>query len=446
MIELAVASNKDLLFPVESSNQKLIDSTNNSKDFAAVLEKTKNEHRGVNTQDSTKCNSSKQSGKTKAEEDSPKDKEKKLVTKNTKNELLDMLKSIYEMVLFLKENPDKIDIYDMETLQSNLKELSNICENLLTMDKMDYSGVFDSETLGELISLLKLNSDNNELIFVGNEEVLKLKEILTELDTLKEDRIEGTTEEIKAVPQENIKDNLKVSMNKTFEGNKNNEEIPKEVTNDGESKPNKSDEILGKEILNIAVNSEVAEENYEAEDNSKEYQMDDNSPTLELLSSLRDIPKSDFHIENFQQIDKENLVQQIVDNIKLSLSNDKQEIKLKLKPDILGELILKMELKDGNLTAKLIVDNYKTKELIEANLMQLKEQIKDNGLEIRTFEVYVGTNEDFEKNERERFYSSKNSNRIKIKGNTFKEFKSYDDSYGNVKSTPYYDGKLNLFA
>ncbi len=70
---------------------------------------------------------------------------------------------------------------------------------------------------------------------------------------------------------------------------------------------------------------------------------------------------------------------------------------MKLKPEILGELMLKMEMEKGSILAKIMVDNYRTKEIIEANLYQLKEDMRENGLDIKTFEVFVGTNEDFER-------------------------------------------------
>jgi len=84
------------------------------------------------------------------------------------------------------------------------------------------------------------------------------------------------------------------------------------------------------------------------------------------------------------QIYKEDIVKQIVDKMKLTLDDYKQELEIKLKPDLLGKLILKMELKDGIVNAKLLVDNYRTKELIESNIAQLKEQIKEIGVDIKT--------------------------------------------------------------
>ena len=47
---------------------------------------------------------------------------------------------------------------------------------------------------------------------------------------------------------------------------------------------------------------------------------------------------------------------------------------------------MKIEVAKGAITAKIMVEN-QNKEIIEGNIIQLKEEIKDTGLEIKTFEV-----------------------------------------------------------
>ena len=105
-----------------------------------------------------------------------------------------------------------------------------------------------------------------------------------------------------------------------------------------------------------------------------------------------------------------------------------------------------MESKVGSIEAKIFVDNYRTKEIIEAGLFQLKEEFKENGIEIKTIEVFIGTGEDFEKEERNR-YSFKKKNRVKLKivEKIGEEIKIYDNNFINQKSG-FYDGKLNLFV
>ena len=108
--------------------------------------------------------------------------------------------------------------------------------------------------------------------------------------------------------------------------------------------------------------------------------------------------------------------------------------------------MIKMEEVKENVLAKIMVDNHRTKELIEANLFQLKEDLKENGLEIKTFEVFVGTNEDFERENTEQFNFKKRPNKTKVKAEELKEIKIYDaNTLVNMEGI-YEEGRLNLLA
>ncbi|MBU5437706.1 flagellar hook-length control protein FliK [Tissierella sp. MSJ-40] len=153
--------------------------------------------------------------------------------------------------------------------------------------------------------------------------------------------------------------------------------------------------------------------------------------------------------EETHQVERREIFQQIVDKIKISLNEEKNEIKIKLKPEILGELVLKIEMEDGVVLAKALVDNYRTKELIETNLIQLKEGMKESGLEIKTFEVFVGNNSDFDKKNSSEFNFKPKNKKIKVKNEETKKIVGYED---NSLSEPinnmgiYNESSLNILA
>src|SRR5699024_10893432 len=74
-------------------------------------------------------------------------------------------------------------------------------------------------------------------------------------------------------------------------------------------------------------------------------------------------------------IDKKDIVNHIVEKTKLIIDENKPEIQVKLKPEFLGELILEVEVKEGFVLAKALVENYKTKKLIETNIIELREKL-----------------------------------------------------------------------
>ena len=182
---------------------------------------------------------------------------------------------------------------------------------------------------------------------------------------------------------------------------------------------------------------------------SSEESMDDevelNIPyQVEDKLSTRSSP--DIEIEEFEAIDKKQVFEQIVEKAKLVVDENRQEIRIRLKPDLLGELVLKMEMEDKGILAKVMVDNYRTKELIETNLFLLKEEMKENGLEIKTFEVFVGTNEDFQRENRQEFFLNHKPQKIKARKGGLNEFQAYEEKTINRVQDNYHEGQLNLFA
>lgn len=162
---------------------------------------------------------------------------------------------------------------------------------------------------------------------------------------------------------------------------------------------------------------------------------------------INDNLKEVTNYNDVNQIYKEDIIKQIVNKMKLTLDDYKQELEIKLKPDLLGKLILKMELKDGILNAKLLVDNYRTKELVESNLAQLKEQIKEIGIDIRTFEVFIGANHDFEDHQKGRLnYNPKTNKKMRVKDGLLEGVQAYDDSLTGTSIINYHEGQINLFA
>jgi len=182
---------------------------------------------------------------------------------------------------------------------------------------------------------------------------------------------------------------------------------------------------------------------------SSEESMDDevelNIPyQVEDKLSTRSSP--DIEIEEFEAIDKKQVFEQIVEKAKLVVDQNRQEIRIRLKPDLLGELVLKMEMEDKGILAKVMVDNYRTKELIETNLFLLKEEMKENGLEIKTFEVFVGTNEDFQRENRQEFFLNHKPQKIRARKGGLNEFQAYEEKTINRVQDNYHDGQLNLLA
>lgn len=209
-------------------------------------------------------------------------------------------------------------------------------------------------------------------------------------------------------------------------------------------------------IQDVGLNKVSNSEENQAKDNefNSMGENSDNSFEVDVQSILT--VKNEVFAENdttvkFEEaeiINKNELINQIVEKIKFDFQSAKNEIKIKLKPEILGEMTMKIEVEKGMVTAKIIVDNQKTKEIIEGNLFQLKEEIKDTGLEIKTFEVFVSNSGDFNKHNSSHFNFSRNSRRIMNRGTSSKATLSYDEnqSEANKGLNFYGENSLDLLA
>lgn len=379
---------------------------------------------------------------------------------------------------------DKKEVKDLgnqvEDEEINYKNKYNLFFNVFQNTKHN-EDIKDIELEGNLKildfqSLREIDINDLENIFLNKDEML---EILSKMD-LNEDELER--QEI-LLNEENIEETLEKDLDYNLNSNENklNEEDKEFKVEAKVSKINenlKSDEDLEKlsddgkvQLLNITENSN--------EKNTKGLNKDNKSSVFELEEIQEGLKKEigeeinprdrfdlnfetqetkvteidNFEVEDQEPIDKKQFMEHIVEKVKYDLGNNKNQIKLTLKPESLGEMIMEIELVKNNLVAKVMVDNQKSKEIIENNLLQLKEGVKDTGLEIKSFEVFVGNNSDFDKQNSSGFNfnnPNKRNKKIKVKSeDQDKKIGTYED---NIKTNEnnivnqYSQSNLNLFA
>ena len=111
-------------------------------------------------------------------------------------------------------------------------------------------------------------------------------------------------------------------------------------------------------------------------------------------------------------------------------------------------MTMKIEVEKGSIVVRIMVENQRTKEIIEGNIIQLREEIKDTGLEIKTFEVYVGNGGDLDKHSFNHFNFNQNKRRILIRGTNSKATISYDEniSESGKELKLYGESSLDLLA
>lgn len=301
------------------------------------------------------------------------------------------------------------------------------------------------ETMAELNRTWNDYSKNKiEFNFSNVEEVgEKIRDIYEEIalnigEEVKKDGM-GWTEKLN-IADDGIERNLKT----------NKEDLFKELEYYESSRIEMKDRLEEKLIVKNNTDTDIEEESIVPKNIEEEKNDLDWSEGRDVyVDSDRDLT-FDPDIESIEntpvEIPKEKVIKQIVDKAKLMFDKDKSEIRIKLKPEILGELLLKVEIEKGVVVAKAIVDNYRTKELIETNMYQLKEDLENQDLDIKTFEVQVGSDADFEKEGKDEMFQNKNNKRRRLKKDSISNLNNYEENIISNSLVPVGESGLDLKA
>lgn len=86
-----------------------------------------------------------------------------------------------------------------------------------------------------------------------------------------------------------------------------------------------------------------------------------------------------------------NIPQQIVEQARLIRAQESTEMVIRLKPEHLGNLTLKVSVAhNGAVTASFYTDNAQVRSIVENSLVQLRQELENQGIKVDKAEVYAG--------------------------------------------------------
>lgn len=131
--------------------------------------------------------------------------------------------------------------------------------------------------------------------------------------------------------------------------------------------------------------------------------------------------------------DSYHVASQIVDQARLISGQKNTEMIIQLKPEHLGELTLKVTVESGVVSASFHSNNSEVRNIIEASLPQLKQELSNQGLKIENVDVYAGLGDFFSNGQHE----SRQKPEVKVQNKKIEEdfLDALDDSTGIVEST-----------
>ena len=96
-------------------------------------------------------------------------------------------------------------------------------------------------------------------------------------------------------------------------------------------------------------------------------------------------------------IDTRDIIQQIVSQAKVTITNQVTTMEMELNPQNLGRMILNVAENDGKVTAHITLQNEAVRHAMETQMAVIKENLNQQGIKVEAVEVTVGTHE-FERN------------------------------------------------
>ena len=87
------------------------------------------------------------------------------------------------------------------------------------------------------------------------------------------------------------------------------------------------------------------------------------------------------------RVSSPQIVRQIVESMEYTPAAGVQEMVIRLKPDVFGELHIRLEMKDDAISARIVTDSHPTRVLLSSHLSQLQDALQDKGLSVKDIQV-----------------------------------------------------------
>lgn len=308
----------------------------------------------------------------------------KQVSKETSKEAsIENVSSLEVNVTDVNENEATVNINKIKNV--NISEISNDIKAKL--DQLINTAEISSETIGTEISKVVESMRAQAKANVN---------ISTEQENAKTD----TAIEVKPI-KEGVSEEGAVNKSKEESAKANNSKY-QENTDNVKATDTKT------EVVASEINTQVTANN------------DQNQPLTQNNQVIGDIKVN--MINNQTQVQKPELsmpqpvrttevINQVVEQAKVVIGQDKSEMIIHLKPDHLGKLELKVVTEQGIVAAKFIAESNQVKEIIETNMQLLKDSLEKQGLSIDNVSVQVGQEKQREFREQNSYHSkNKDSN------------------------------------
>lgn len=251
----------------------------------------------------------------------------------------------------------------VDQISSQEIELEALVEEIVkTMEQVATEEVKAVENLVEQIIEAMPEGELKENLIMQLEE--KLPEVQVEAKVLPE-------EEVKTEVKEEVKSEIVKVVEKTENKEVKVQEVKVDVKTETETDTeDKKPEFRGQKVTLVKEQTSIEDQVAMMKSQSA------------IVSDVKEMPKNAL---------VRNVMNQVVQGVKMSvnMSDQGSEILIKLNPKQLGNVELKMAFEGEKLVAQIQVENQTVKSILESNLEDLRNALKDSGYSVEGLEVSV---------------------------------------------------------
>lgn len=400
---------------ISTKNQNVTDLGSAEVSFSEVMSKTSNQNAGVFSKQNqiadTSEDSSKISGKgndleneNKIQEEPTKEADK--VEKSTDVEETEATEETTEAVEEeLNEKAEELVEEIAKELGVSIEDVEKVLEEL----GISMAGLFDKENLTQVVVVLSGAEDvtqivmDEELFAQVNNLLGKMEKMLNEVanDT------NVTAEELmEYVSKEEFKGEFKTENSdvKVLEAEVVTEAEETDVADTAKYDADTTEAIDKTETENTVkvTQTETSKStNGHTQSDLSHENAETNQQFLTNVASDNNLQNVALNVDNglnpYLTFEAREIMQQILDYIKVSVKPDMTSLQMQLNPEELGTLQIEVTNKNGMLTAQFTTQDESVKAVIESQLVQLKENMNEQGLKVQAVEVTVASQQ-FDRN------------------------------------------------
>lgn len=258
--------------------------------------------------------------------------------------------NLTELVLFVYGSTDFTALLTNEDMMNQLNELRDILGNI---NWEDLTGMSKEEFMKGQITQ-DLSKENNDFANILSDSEIKTDAVVEDYSDIQVD--EGDNDS-----------NSEINVTVVKEDNGTKQESSEDGMADALSKHEFSDNKNNVNENNTSVQ---------------------NSFIHNLNQSVNDVAQST-KPENVKMQQMIDIVNQVVEKIKVTLSNDSTSMEMQLNPEHLGKVFLSVSSKNGIMTAVFSVQSEEAKAALESQMFKLRENLESRELKVDAVEVNV---------------------------------------------------------